>query len=268
MRDDRAKGLLFGLAIGGAGIPTGASPLSEQAAARFGTSTANPPRPTYADSVQAALDHLDALLNANAQPCHHERLASTKMAAADGNAVLLRAMLIGSLYRYNLEQMRQMIVTTLSIPTPGEAAAGLGVAYLTKLALDNAPPSGHLRAVFEVAGSLNENFDAALRRVGHVLGWGDEAAALAHIGAGETDEEIVALALYCTMRYPNDLAAGVRRAGQISEVGSRLAGIVGGLLGARLGLNAIPTAWLQSCEEAAYLNALGSRLVQAWERGT
>ena len=82
------------------------------------------------------------------------------------------------------------------------------------------------------------------------------------------DEEIVALALYCVMRYPDDLAAGVRRAGQIPEVGSRLAGIVGGLLGARLGLHAIPTAWLQSCEAAAYLNALESRLVQAWKRDT
>jgi len=268
MRDDRAKGLLFGLAIGGAGIPAGASPLSEQAPIRFRISTANPPRPTYADSVQAALGHLDTLLNANSQPGYNDRLITARMAAADRNAVLLRAMLIGGLYRHNLEQMRQMIVTIPSAPDPAEAAAGLGVAYLTKLALDNAPPSGYLRAVFEFAGGLNENFDAALRRVGHVLGWGDEAAALAHIGAGETDEEIVALALYCVMRYPDDLAAGVRRTGQIPEVGSRLASIVGGLLGARLGLHAIPAAWLQSCEAAAYLNALGSRLVQAWERDT
>jgi ADP-ribosylglycohydrolase len=73
-------------------------------------------------------------------------------------------------------------------------------------------------------------------------------------------EEAVALAVYCVLRYPDDYTACVRRAANIDGDSDSVACIAGGIMGARLGLEAIPTAWRARCENAAYLDNLAGRL--------
>jgi ADP-ribosylglycohydrolase len=108
---------------------------------------------------------------------------------------------------------------------------------------------------------LSDDLDAALLRVGHVLAWVDEEAAMRHIGQGWSGEQVVALALYCVLRYTDDYAGCVRRAANFSGNSASIACIAGGILGARLGtLEAIPMDWIERCENRVYLLDLGRRL--------
>ena len=115
-------------------------------------------------------------------------------------------------------------------------------------------------AVFEFAAAECDELGRALLRVGHVLGWGDELAAMQHIGEGWVAEEAVALALYCVMRYPEDYVGAVRRGANSSGDSDSVACIAGGISGALLGLEAIPAEWIARCENRTYLADLSERL--------
>ena len=141
--------------------------------------------------------------------------------------------------------------------------ASSGAAYLVKLALDGVTPQHFLRMVYEFSAGASEDFEQALRRVGQVVNWGDEIAAMRHIGVGRGGVDVVASALYCVMRYPDDFVTAVRRAANRSGDSGAVACITGGILGARLGLDAIPEAWRARCASDAALVNLGARLAAA-----
>jgi ADP-ribosylglycohydrolase len=143
---------------------------------------------------------------------------------------------------------------------PTAVAAAIGAAYLVKLALDGVPVSEYTRRVMEFVDGLSEEFDAAIYRVGHAAAWTDEEAALEHIGLGWRGDEAVALALYCVLRYPDDYAACVRRAANTNGDSDSIACIVGGIMGARLGLDAIPADWQMRCENITVLQLLAGQM--------
>lgn len=174
----------------------------------------------------------------------------------------MRVAPIGCLYQRDEVRLRAVAEASGRITHghPAAVAASIAAAYAVKLALDGVPPGEYLRRVLAFADGISDEFDAALYRVGHVLSWRDEEAALEHIGQGWVGEEAVALALYCVLRYPDDYVAGVRRAANTNGDSDSVACIAGGILGARLGLDAIPAAWRASCENAPYLRDLAARL--------
>lgn len=118
------------------------------------------------------------------------------------------------------------------------------------------------------AGGISDDFDAAMLRVGHVLAWGSEEQALRHIGEGWVGEEAVALALYCVLRYPDDYVAAVRRGANTDGDSDSIACIAGGILGARLGLAAIPADWRERCEHRDELIDLARRMAKARDNGS
>jgi ADP-ribosylglycohydrolase len=91
----------------------------------------------------------------------------------------------------------------------------------------------------------------------------DEEAALRHIGEGWVGEEAVGLALYCVLRYPDDYVACVRRAANTNGDSDSISCIAGGIMGARLGLDAIPVDWINQCENRDYLFDLSQRMAAA-----
>jgi ADP-ribosylglycohydrolase len=99
-----------------------------------------------------------------------------------------------------------------------------------------------------------------MMRVEHVLEWNDEFAAINHIGAGWIAPEAVAMAVYCVMRYPDDLLGAVRRAVNIPGDSDSVGSIAGGLAAARLGLDAIPPVWISRLEMGDRLAALADGL--------
>ncbi len=114
---------------------------------------------------------------------------------------------------------------------------------------------------------LSAEFDAALYRIGHAGAWTSEAAALDHIGHARTPEQSVALALYCVIRYPDDLMTCVRRAGHVGGDSVAIAGIAGGIMGARLGLDAIPMRWWAHYDGREGLIELARQLIGSEKQG-
>ncbi len=184
------------------------------------------------------------------------------VAASKGSGTAMRAAAIGLLYQHDVARLREVAIATSLITHrhPAAIAASVGAATLVKLALDGAPVESYLRALMDFTDGLSDEFDGAILRVGHTLGWTDERGALKHIGAGWTGDEAVALALYCVLRYPDDYAGAVRCAVNHDGDSDTVGCIVGGMMGARLGLDAIPADWRARCENRADLDNLALRL--------
>ncbi len=150
-------------------------------------------------------------------------------------------------------------------PAPG--AARSAAAYAVRLALDGVPVGEFLPRIMAFTEGLSSAFDDALYRIGHAGAWTSETAALDHIGRDRTPEQSVALALYCVIRYPDDLVTCVRRAGHVGGDSVAIAGIAGGIMGARLGAEAIPQRWWYHYDGRDALNDLAEQLVQSARQG-
>lgn len=177
----------------------------------------------------------------------------------------MRVATIGCLYREDPPRLWEVASASSFITHrhPTAIAAAVAAAYAVALALADVPPQDFIPHILAFCDGLSDELDTALLRVGHVLGWGSEEAALDHIGQGWTGEEAVALALYCVLRYPDDYVACVRRGANTNGDSDSIACIAGGVMGARLGLEAIPWEWIDRCENRDYLFDLGERVAQA-----
>jgi ADP-ribosylglycohydrolase len=177
----------------------------------------------------------------------------------------MRVAPLGYFYQHNEVRLHEVAVASSLITHrhPTAIAAAVGAAYLVKLALDGIPVSEYIPRTLAFCAGISDEFDYALLRVGHVMGWTNEETALDHIGQGWTGEEAVALAVYCVLRYPDDYAACVRRAANTNGDSDSIACIAGGIIGARLGLDAIPPEWCDRCENHSYLVKLSVRMANA-----
>ncbi len=185
-----------------------------------------------------------------------------------GCGSVMRVLPVGYFYRRDETRMRQA-ADAQGVCThghPAARAACIGGAYMVKLALEDTPVNEWLRRSWDFVGEMSSDFDQAMARVGHVIGWTSEEAALAHIGEGWVGEEALALALYCVLRYPDDYTACVRRAANTNGDSDSIACIAGGLSGARLGLGAIPPDWGARIEASAEIGRLADELAASAER--
>lgn len=154
----------------------------------------------------------------------------------------MRVATIGYLYQHDEQRLRDVALSS-GIITHGHRtakAASIGAAYLIKLVLDGVPTIQWMSEVVTFTKDISDEFHQAILRVGHVLSWTSEEYALDHIGQGWTGEEAVALALYCALHYPDDYLACIRRGANTNGDSDSIASIAGGIMGARLGLDAIP----------------------------
>ncbi len=185
--------------------------------------------------------------------------------ASKGCGCAMRVAPLGYIYQQDEARLREVAIASSLITHrhPTAIAATVAAAYLVKLALDGVPVASYMRSVYEFATGFSQEFDHAILRVGHVLGWTNEDLALDHIGQGWVGEEAVALAIYCILRYPDDYVACVRRAANTNGDSESIACIAGGIMGAKLGLQAIPLDWRARCENASGISNLAHRLTSA-----
>lgn len=187
------------------------------------------------------------------------------IAGSKGCGSAMRVATIGYMYQHDENRLRHVAHASglITHGHPAAVAASIAGAYLVKLALDGVPPEEYMRRTMQFCDGISDEFDAAILRVGHVLGWGDEEAALRHIGQGWVGEEAVGLAVYCVLRYPDDYVTCMRRAANTNGDSDSIACIAGGIMGARLGMEAIPAAWVDRCENRDYLFDLAERMAAA-----
>jgi ADP-ribosylglycohydrolase len=187
------------------------------------------------------------------------------IAHSKGCGSAMRVATIGYFFQHDEARLRR-VAEASGLITHGHSAAvaaTIAGAYLVKLALDGVHPDEYLRRVQTFAGNISDDFDRAMLKIGHVLTWGSEEQALSHIGEGWIAEEAIALAMYCVMRYPDDYVGAVRRGANTDGDSDSIACIAGGILGARLGLEAIPLEWRTRCEHRDDLINLAVRMAKA-----
>ena len=272
----QAQGMLIGLALGDAlGQPVEGLSLSE-IKARYGqTGIQEPPDPALSSGhTRSSVALAEALIEAGEGTVDELKQAfdrqrgqtRSKADEADGSSPAARVAPLGYFYQHDADRLWTAVRSSSRVVDEGPAlVASVGVAYLVKLALDDVAPQHFLRQAYEFSAGASEAFEQALRRVGQVVNWGDEIAAMRHIGAGWESVDVVALALYCVMRYPDDYVSAVRRAANSNGDSGAVACITGEILGAHLGLDAIPAAWRARCTCDSALVDLGARLAAGRE---
>lgn len=177
----------------------------------------------------------------------------------------MRVATIGYLYQHDEDQLRRVALNSgiITHGHPTAIAASIGAAYLIKLALDDVPIEQWMANLIAFTDGLSDEFHQAILRVEHVLSWEDEVSALNHIGQGWVGEEAVALALYCVLKYPDNYLACIRRGANSDGDSDSIASISGGIMGAKLGLEAIPNDWRKRCENADYIDDIAHRMAKA-----
>lgn len=123
------------------------------------------------------------------------------------------------------------------------------IVYLTTLAFHAVPPARWLAELFSFIQDRSDDLEMCLRRIGHVEGWIDQAAALRHIARGQPAEAAqVAQVLYIVRQCPDSYAQAIALAHQ-SDAPDIVAPLVGGLSAARLGIAAIQPVLYANYEE-------------------
>ena len=222
------------------------------------------------------------------------REAGLKGSKGCGSA--MRVAPVGYLYQHDEARLRAVAHATgfATHQHPAADAACQAAAYLIKLALDGVPPAEWFLQVLEFCAGISDEFDTAIERAAGALRQSDDSQAMARVGEGWVGEEAVAMALLACARHPDDYAAAVRCAANLTGDSDSVACIAGGLLGARpraagglecrnesgpsgprgagglecrnesgpsgLGAAAIPADWVARLEKRDYLADLAARL--------
>lgn len=185
------------------------------------------------------------------------------VAGSKGCGSAMRVAAIGLFYHDDLERVTK-VARASSLPTHGHPAALEGAAaaaLMVALALRGLePPAIHAEILARCAGR-SADFDDCLARVPGLLER-EPGEVLCEGGLGEAwvAEEAVASALYCFWRHPNDFRAAVLEAVNTDGDSDSIAAITGSVLGARLGQEGIPAAWVEQVEDGAMLRQLGRAL--------
>lgn len=121
--------------------------------------------------------------------------------------------------------------------------------------------AGFLRAIAPHAPS--EEYRIRLRTVRSLLGAENDADDVAaRLGDGDTAPACVPAALAAFLRNPDDPVAALRFAVRIDGGAGGVAAMVGGMSGARCGVDVFPTSWRQRLQQADRLRSAASILAE------
>jgi ADP-ribosylglycohydrolase len=163
------------------------------------------------------------------------------------------------------EVARASSVLTHGHPAALESAAG--AALLVALALRGAGPADMYRELERRLFGRAADFDACMRKVPAALELPPERALTSEVlGESWVGDEAVASALYCVWRHADDYRAAVLTAVNTDGDSDSIATIVGSIMGARLGIGAIPAHWVAGVERSRELHDLAARLLTASRR--
>jgi ADP-ribosylglycohydrolase len=300
MDKDKAKGMIFGLAIGDAlGYAVEFISL-DQIKQQYGPSgISDLPEPAlFSDDTQMGIAIIQALISAGQKDLESIMSAiktefiqwyhSPENNRAPGNTCLqgvsnmengihwtesgvkgskgcgsaMRSAPIGYLYQNDPERLK-LVASASGKCTHGHPTAdagAIGAAFIVKLVLDGIDPLEMIPKLLEFTKGISEEFDEAILNVERCIDWDDEERALDFLGEGWVAEESVALALYCFLRYPDSYKKVIIRAANTNGDSDSIACIAGAISGAFLGIEAIPKDWVKRIEKTEYLDDLAIRL--------
>jgi ADP-ribosylglycohydrolase len=191
------------------------------------------------------------------------------VAQSKGCGSAMRVAPIGLVYK-DLERVAE-VARASSLLTHGHAAALEGAAacaVMVAMALDDATPEQMHKEVRMLCSGRSRDFDARWAEVPEAVKQPPEVA-LSERGLGESwvAEEAAASALYCVWRAPEDYSEAVLMAVNTDGDSDSIACIAGSVMGARLGLEAIPERWRRGVEKSEELHDIGRKLCARREQG-
>ena len=83
------------------------------------------------------------------------------------------------------------------------------------------------------------------------------------LGASWVADEAIASAFWCFWRHADDARACLLEAVNTDGDSDSIAAITGAIVGARVGVDALPSSWVRDVEASAYLHDLAARLARA-----
>lgn len=174
----------------------------------------------------------------------------------------MRVAPIGLFYK-NLDQVAEVArassLLTHAHPAALEAAAA--GALMVALALTGASPEQIFDEIDSRCCKDPTDFAEVWHRVPTLLHEPPEFVLTDDsLGEGWSADEAVASAMYCFWRSPDDARQAILTAINTDGDSDSLGTITGSVVGARLGIDAIPASWRDGVEDSKYLHDLGSRL--------
>jgi len=302
---EKAKGIIYGLAIGDAlGRLTEFTSLSEIKTTYGEKGIQDLPDPAlFTDDTQMSVAIADALVKAGEKDIESIMVAvkdefikwyhspentrapgrtcltgvakmeqgihwsESGVAGSKGCGSAMRAAPIGYLYQNDPDKLREVAHAT-GICTHGHPtadAACIGDAYLVKLALDGITPENMIHDLLDFTTGISSEWDEAIVKVEKCLDWENEEKALNYLGEGWVGEEAVALSLYCFLKYPDSYEKVVIRGANTNGDSDSIACIGGSISGAYLGIDSIPNNWVQQIEKTEYFDELSKRFAKKKE---
>ena len=89
----------------------------------------------------------------------------------------------------------------------------------------------------------------------------EDSVNLNDLGEGWVGEEALAVAVYCAVRYQDDFSKGLRVSVNHSGDSDSTGAIMGNILGAMIGYDAIPSQWKEKLECHGIICKVAKRLV-------
>ncbi|AKB30249.1 ADP-ribosylglycohydrolase [Methanosarcina siciliae T4/M] len=178
---------------------------------------------------------------------------------------LMRVGILGFIFSNDPEKLIKAasISGRITHSHPTADAASVAGAYAVKLALDGMVPEDMFQPLLRVTEGISEEFTEALKgsyELAH-SNLSDEEA-LQKIGQGWYADETFALAYFCILRYPDDYKKAVQTAVNITGDSDSVGSVAGGILGARLGIKAVPSSWVESLKEKEKLEGMIKLLLE------
>ena len=180
---------------------------------------------------------------------------------------LMRIGILGFLYRNNSDKLVQSALLSGRITHlhPVSDAASIAGAYAVKLALDDVEPEEMYGSLLKITEGFSQEFTNALKKSYEIAhsGLSDEDA-LKELGQGWYADETFALAYFCLLRYPNDYKKAVQTAVNITGDSDSVGSVAGGIIGAKLGIEAIPVSWIEDLKEKEKLEEIVVPLLEKY----
>jgi ADP-ribosylglycohydrolase len=180
---------------------------------------------------------------------------------------LMRAGILGFIYQNDPIKLVKVALISgrITHSNPVAEAASIAGAYAVKLALDGVEPEEMFEPLLKVTQGISQEFTHALESSYNTAysGIGDEDG-LKKLGQGWYADETFALAYFCVLRYPNDYKKAVQTAVNITGDSDSVASVAGGILGARLGINAVPISWIETLKEKEKLEGMVGPLLEKY----
>ncbi|AKB60491.1 ADP-ribosylglycohydrolase family protein [Methanosarcina mazei] len=148
---------------------------------------------------------------------------------------------------------------------PTADAASIAGAYAVKLALDGIAPKDMFLPLLKVTEGISDEFTEALKH-SYELAYSNlsDEESLQKLGQGWYADETFALAYFCILRYPDNYKKAVQTGVNITGDSDSVGSVAGGILGARLGIEAVPVSWVEALKEKEIIEEMVEPLIEKY----